>query len=117
MPARSRVTRDSTNGTVVFRREEDRFPHPSVRFLHEPVRSHHQEDRLPREQDHLRAVLAAHPGDLRTALTLARLDIDNDLHGHQVTSLVRGIESALKHESQNVYRVDVVPLDAAAPQP
>jgi len=83
----------------------------------------------PADRDRVRAFLLAYPGVIAISellvtfigpgqvWVLARLDIDNDLHGHQVTSLVRGIESALKHESQNVYRVDVVPLDAAAPQP
>jgi hypothetical protein len=28
----------------------------------------------------------------------------------EVKSLVRGIESGIKHESENVYRADVVPI-------
>jgi cation diffusion facilitator family transporter len=39
---------------------------------------------------------------------IARVDVDDDLRGDQITSLVRGIESGLKHESENIYRVDVV---------
>jgi hypothetical protein len=40
----------------------------------------------------------------------ARLDIDDDLRGDQVKSLVRGIEAGMKHESENVYRADIVPI-------
>jgi hypothetical protein len=36
--------------------------------------------------------------------------IDDGLRGAQVKALVRGIESGLKHESEDVYRVDVVPI-------
>jgi hypothetical protein len=43
---------------------------------------------------------------------IARLDIDDDLRGVQIKSLVRGIESGLKQESENIYRVDVV-IDGA----
>jgi hypothetical protein len=32
------------------------------------------------------------------------------LRGAQVKELVRGIKSGLKHESEDVYRVDVVPF-------
>ena len=41
---------------------------------------------------------------------VARVDIDNDLRGDEVTSLVRGIESGMKDESENVYRVGIVPI-------
>jgi NAD(P)-dependent dehydrogenase (short-subunit alcohol dehydrogenase family) len=41
---------------------------------------------------------------------VARVDIDDGLDGAQVKALARGIESDLKHESQDVYRVDVVPI-------
>jgi hypothetical protein len=47
------------------------------------------------------------------AWVIARLDIDNDLHGGQVKSLVRGIESGMKRESEAIYRVDVVPIGRA----
>jgi divalent metal cation (Fe/Co/Zn/Cd) transporter len=40
----------------------------------------------------------------------ARLDIADDLSGTQVKSLIRGIESGMKGESEAVYRVDVVPI-------
>jgi cation diffusion facilitator family transporter len=45
---------------------------------------------------------------------IARLDIDDDLRGAQVKSLVRGIESGMKRESEAVYRVDIVPGRAQA---
>jgi divalent metal cation (Fe/Co/Zn/Cd) transporter len=50
---------------------------------------------------------------------VARVDIDDGLRGAQVTSLARGIESGLKHEAEEVYRVDVVPIgeSQALPQP
>jgi cation diffusion facilitator family transporter len=41
---------------------------------------------------------------------IARLDIDDNLRGDQVKSLVSGIESALKVQSEDIYRVDVVPI-------
>jgi hypothetical protein len=44
------------------------------------------------------------------AWVVARFDIDDDLTGAQVTSLVRGIESGMKCESESIYRVDVVPI-------
>jgi hypothetical protein len=44
------------------------------------------------------------------AWVIARLDIDDDLRGAQVKSLVRGIESGMKRESESVYRVDIVPV-------
>ena len=44
---------------------------------------------------------------------IARLDVDDDLRGAQVKSLVRGIESGMKRESEAVYRVDIVPTGKA----
>jgi hypothetical protein len=41
---------------------------------------------------------------------IARLDIDDNLRGDQVKSLVSGIEAALKVQSEDIYRVDVVPV-------
>ena len=41
---------------------------------------------------------------------VARVEIDDDLRGIQVTSLVRGIESSMRRESDSVYRVDVIPV-------
>ena len=79
----------------------------------------------PADEDRIRAFLLAYPGvtAIREILVTftgpgrvwvtARLDIDDDLTGAQVKSLVRGIESGMKHESENVYRVDVVPIGGA----
>jgi cation diffusion facilitator family transporter len=49
---------------------------------------------------------------------IARVDIDDNLSGDQVKSLVSGIESALKLQPKDVYRVDVVPIGGpdVAPQ-
>jgi divalent metal cation (Fe/Co/Zn/Cd) transporter len=44
---------------------------------------------------------------------VARVNLDDDLRGGQVKALVRGIESGLKRESEDVYRVDVVPIGGA----
>jgi len=41
---------------------------------------------------------------------VARVDIDDGLRGTQVKSLVRGIESGLKHGSEEIYRVDIVSM-------
>jgi len=41
---------------------------------------------------------------------VARVDIDDDLTGAQVKSLVSGIESGMKDGSENVYRADIVPV-------
>ena len=46
---------------------------------------------------------------------VARINIDDGLRGGQVRALVRGIESGMKHESKDVYRVDVVPIGEAQP--
>ena len=77
------------------------------------------------EEQRVRAFLLAYPGV--TAIhevlvtfigpgrtwVIARLDIDDDLRGAQVKSLVRGIESGMKRESEAVYRVDIVPIGGA----
>ena len=44
---------------------------------------------------------------------VARVDIDDALRGAQVKALTHGIESGMKHESDNVYRVDVVTIGGA----
>jgi hypothetical protein len=41
---------------------------------------------------------------------VARIDIGDGLCGAQVKALVRGIESGLEHEAEEVYRVDVVAI-------
>ena len=56
----------------------------------------------------IRQLLATFVGP-RQVWIVARVDID-DGPGAQVKALVRGIESGLKHESENVYRVDIVPI-------
>ena len=49
---------------------------------------------------------------------IARLDIDDDdVHGDQMKSLVSGIESGLKHASEDDYQVDVVPIGGAQALP
>lgn len=48
---------------------------------------------------------------------VARVDIDDDLRGAQVKSLVSGIESGMKHEAEEVYRVDVVPIGGSQALP
>jgi hypothetical protein len=46
---------------------------------------------------------------------VARINIDDGLRGDQVRALVRGIESGMKHEAKDIYRVDVVPIDEEQP--
>jgi hypothetical protein len=41
---------------------------------------------------------------------VARIGIDEGLRGAEVEALVRGIESGMKKESDNVYRADIVPM-------
>jgi cation diffusion facilitator family transporter len=76
----------------------------------------------PAEAERVRALVSAYPGvtGIRELLVsfigpgrvwvVARIDIDDDLRGAAVESLVRGIESAMRRESADVYRVDVVPI-------
>jgi cation diffusion facilitator family transporter len=75
----------------------------------------------PADEDRVRAFILAYPGvtGIRELLftfvgpgqvwVVARINIDDGLRGGQVRALVRGIESGLKHEAKEVYRVDVVP--------
>jgi len=79
----------------------------------------------PAEEERVRAFVLGYPGvtALRELLftfvgpgrvwIVARVDIDNGLRGAQVKSLVRGIESGLKHAAEEVYRVDVVAIGGA----
>ena len=46
---------------------------------------------------------------------VARISIDDGLRGHQVRALARGVESGMKHETKEIYRVDVVPIGDAPP--
>ena len=79
----------------------------------------------PAEEEKMRAFLLGYPGVTAIGELLftfvgpgrvwivARIDIDDDLRGAQVRALAHGIESGLKHESDNVYRADVVAIGAA----
>jgi cation diffusion facilitator family transporter len=81
----------------------------------------------PADEERVRAFLLAYPGVTAIgevlvtflgpgqAWVIARLDVDDDLRGAQVKSLVRGIESGMKRESESVYRVDVVPISGHKP--
>jgi divalent metal cation (Fe/Co/Zn/Cd) transporter len=76
----------------------------------------------PAEEEKARAFLLGYPGvtAIRQLLAtfvgpgqvwiVARVDIDDGLRGAQVTALARGIEAGLKHEWENIYRVDIVPI-------
>jgi divalent metal cation (Fe/Co/Zn/Cd) transporter len=76
----------------------------------------------PAEEERVRAFLLGYPGvtGIRELLftfvgpgrvwIVARIDIGDDLRGAQVEALARGIESGLKHGSEDVYRVDIVPI-------
>jgi hypothetical protein len=44
---------------------------------------------------------------------IARVDIDDSARGAQVKSLVRGIESDLKEQGEEIFRVDVVAIGEA----
>jgi len=76
----------------------------------------------PVDAKRVRAILLGYPGvtaihELLVSFVgpgrvwiVARVAIDDSLSGAQVESLVRGIESDMKHESENFYRVDIVPI-------
>ena len=49
----------------------------------------------------------------RQLWVLARVDIDDNLRGDEVESLVRSIEAELQQRSEYIARVDVVPIGAA----
>jgi len=79
----------------------------------------------PADEQRVRAFLLAYPGVTAIhevlvtfigpgrAWVIARLDIEDDLSGAKVKSLVRGVESGMKRESEAVYRVDIVPIGRA----
>jgi cation diffusion facilitator family transporter len=79
----------------------------------------------PAEEETVRAFLLGYPSvtAIRELLVtfvgpgrvwiVARVDIDDALRGAQVKTLVRGIESGLKDESEIFYRVDIVPIGRA----
>jgi len=76
----------------------------------------------PAEVERARAFVLGYPGvtAIRQLLftfvgpgrvwIVARVDIDDGLRGAQVKALACGIESGLKHESEDVYRADIVPI-------
>jgi cation diffusion facilitator family transporter len=78
----------------------------------------------PADEERVRAFLLGHSGV--TAIhellftfvgpgrvwIVARINIDDGLLSDQITALTRDIESGIKHESQDVYRIDVVPIGA-----
>jgi hypothetical protein len=71
----------------------------------------------PVEAQRMQGLISAYPGvtGIRELLVnfigsgrvwiVARVEIDDDLRGAQVESLVRGIESSMKHESESIFRV------------
>jgi divalent metal cation (Fe/Co/Zn/Cd) transporter len=91
-------------------READAFTHPFQ----------------PSDEEGLRTFLLRYPGvtAIRELLVtflgpgrvwvIVHLEIDNNLRGDQVTSLVRGIDSGLKRGSEYLYRVDVAPIGEEA---
>jgi divalent metal cation (Fe/Co/Zn/Cd) transporter len=95
-------------------------PRPAGDDFTQPLRS--------ADEDRIRAFLLGYPGvtGIREVLVTftgpgrvwvtARLDVADELTGAQVTSLVCGIESGMRRESDAVYRVDVVPIGAASDQ-
>ena len=82
----------------------------------------------PADEERVQAFLLGYPGviAIRELLVtfvgpgrvwlVARVDIDDGLRGTQVEALVQGIESALKDEAEELYRVDVVPIGGAPAQ-
>jgi cation diffusion facilitator family transporter len=76
----------------------------------------------PAEEEKIRAIVLSDPGVTAIGQLLftflgpgrlwivARVDIDDDLRGAQVKSLVGDIESGLKEQTEDVFRVDVVPI-------
>jgi cation diffusion facilitator family transporter len=76
----------------------------------------------PADEEKIRAFILGYPGvtGIRELLLtfvgpgriwiVARVDIHDGLRGAQLKSLARGIESGMKHQSENVYRVDIVPI-------
>ncbi len=83
----------------------------------------------PSDEEELRTFLLGCPGvaairELLVAFVgpdrvwvIAHLEIDNNLRGDQVTSLVRDIGSGLRHGSEYIYRVDIVPIGGAKAVP
>jgi len=81
----------------------------------------------PADEERVRVFLLGQPGvtAIRELLftflgpgrvwIVARINIDDGLPGAQVRALVHDIESGMKHESKDVYRIDVVPVSEEQP--
>jgi cation diffusion facilitator family transporter len=81
----------------------------------------------PADEERIRAFILGYPGvtAIRQLLVtfvgpgriwiVARVDIDDGLRGTQVKALACAIESGMKHEAEEIYRVDVVPVGEAQP--
>lgn len=81
----------------------------------------------PDEKEKVRAFLLGYPGVtfVRELLftfvgpgkvwIVARVDLDDGLCGTQVKALIQSIESGLKREAEEVYRVDIVPVGGQSP--
>jgi hypothetical protein len=79
----------------------------------------------PADEERVRAFLLGYPGvtAIRELLftfvgpdrmwNVGRINIDDDLRGAQIKALVHGIEAGMKHESENIYRVDAVAIGGA----
>jgi cation diffusion facilitator family transporter len=79
----------------------------------------------PADEERIRGFLLGYPGvaGIRELLltfvgpgrvwVVARIHVDGALSGVEIESLVHGIESGMKAESQDIYRVDVVPIGGA----
>jgi len=48
---------------------------------------------------------------------VARVGIDDDLRGGQVEALAREIESGMRHQSEEIFRIDVVPISEGQVHP
>jgi cation diffusion facilitator family transporter len=82
----------------------------------------------PADEERVRAFLLGYPGvtAIRELLftfvgpgrlwIVARINIDDGLRGSQVRALAGGIESGMKQEDKDVYRVDVVLVGTARPE-
>jgi cation diffusion facilitator family transporter len=78
----------------------------------------------PAEAERIQGFLSTYPGVavVREVLVsfigpgqvwiVARVEIDDELRAPQVESLAREIESGMRRESENIYRVDIVPIGA-----
>ncbi|HMK96343.1 MAG TPA: cation diffusion facilitator family transporter [Acidimicrobiales bacterium] len=79
----------------------------------------------PAEEEKMRSFLLGYPGvtAIRQLLLtfigpgqvwiVARINIDDRLRGGEVKSLIGGIESGLKRGSEDIYRVDIMPIGGA----